>query len=283
MRDRGDDRDGWRGGFIIPLFFIGVAAGRLTHLAFPGTNEVVLMAAFMAATNTGVTKTPLGSTLVVTQMAGLQLLPTTLIAAVVALLLTSEVGPHPHPGGAHDPPSTPHPTPPSTPHADPASTPPGPRSRAPWGTRERLEAWGPMTPAPPLSMADYQALAGFRRGLREFLHFSEEASRAEGVAPSQHQLLLAIKAMPPTGPDRRPPSARSPTGSSCATTRRSSWSTGRPPPGLVTRVADPDDARCQRLHLTAKGEEKLARLSELHREELRRLREETFAHLLSLG
>jgi H+/Cl- antiporter ClcA len=83
---------GWRGGFIIPLFFVGMAAGRLTHLAFPGTNEVVVMAAFMVAVNTGVTKTPLGSTLVVTQMAGLQLLPTTLIAAMVALLLTSEVG-----------------------------------------------------------------------------------------------------------------------------------------------------------------------------------------------
>jgi H+/Cl- antiporter ClcA len=46
----------------------------------------------MAAANTGVTKTPIGSTLVVSQMAGLQLLPTTLIASVVALLLTSEVG-----------------------------------------------------------------------------------------------------------------------------------------------------------------------------------------------
>ncbi|MDQ6615024.1 MAG: chloride channel protein [Actinomycetota bacterium] len=83
---------GWRGGFIIPLFFMGVAAGRLMHVAFPGTNEVVLMAACMAAANTGVTKTPLGSTLVVTEMAGLQLLPTTLIAAVVSLLLTSGVG-----------------------------------------------------------------------------------------------------------------------------------------------------------------------------------------------
>ena len=32
------------------------------------------MAAFMAAINVGVTKTPLGSTLVVTEMAGLQVL-----------------------------------------------------------------------------------------------------------------------------------------------------------------------------------------------------------------
>jgi H+/Cl- antiporter ClcA len=83
---------GWRGGFIIPLFFIGAALGRLWHLALPHTNEVVLMAALMVAINTGVTKTPLGSTLVVTKMAGLPLLPTTLIAAVVSLLLTSAAG-----------------------------------------------------------------------------------------------------------------------------------------------------------------------------------------------
>jgi H+/Cl- antiporter ClcA len=83
---------GWRGGFIIPMFFLGASLGRLAHLLVPSTNEVVLMAAFMAAINVGVTKTPIGSTLVVTEMAGLALLPTTLIAAVVALFLTSEVG-----------------------------------------------------------------------------------------------------------------------------------------------------------------------------------------------
>ncbi len=82
---------GWRGGFTIPLFFIGVASGRLFHLAVPSTNEVVMMAALMAAVNVGVTKTPRGSTLVVTEMAGLQLLPTTLIAAVLTLLMISQV------------------------------------------------------------------------------------------------------------------------------------------------------------------------------------------------
>jgi H+/Cl- antiporter ClcA len=83
---------GWRGGFIIPLFFMGVAIGRLGHSVFPGTNVVVLMAATMAAASCGVTKTPLGSTLVVAEMAGLGLLPPVLIASMVALLLTSEVG-----------------------------------------------------------------------------------------------------------------------------------------------------------------------------------------------
>jgi len=82
---------GWRGGFIIPMFLMGVALGRATHVLFPHTNGVVMMAAFMTAINVGVTKTPLGSTLVVTEMSGLQVLPTTLLAAMVSLLLTSEV------------------------------------------------------------------------------------------------------------------------------------------------------------------------------------------------
>jgi H+/Cl- antiporter ClcA len=83
---------GWRGGFIIPLFFMGVALGRMGHVAFPGSNESVLMAGCMVAACVGVTKTPIGSTLVVTEMAGLRLLPLTVLAALVALLLTSEVG-----------------------------------------------------------------------------------------------------------------------------------------------------------------------------------------------
>ncbi len=83
---------GWRGGFIIPLFFMGACFGRAFHGLVPDANEAVMVAAFMAAANTGVTKTPLGSTLVVSEMTGFRLLPTTLIATVVSLALTSEVG-----------------------------------------------------------------------------------------------------------------------------------------------------------------------------------------------
>ncbi|MEP6622855.1 MAG: chloride channel protein [Acidimicrobiia bacterium] len=82
----------WRGGFIIPLFFIGACLGRAVHIIAPGTNEAVMIAAFMAAANAGVTKTPLGSTLVVTEMSGFRLLPTTLLATMVSFMLTSEVG-----------------------------------------------------------------------------------------------------------------------------------------------------------------------------------------------
>jgi len=82
----------WRGGFIIPLFFMGACLARAFHGLVPDTNEAVLIAAFMAAANTGVTKTPLGSTLVVSEMAGFRLLPTTLLATMVTLVLTSEIG-----------------------------------------------------------------------------------------------------------------------------------------------------------------------------------------------
>jgi chloride channel protein, CIC family len=83
---------GWKGGFIIPLFFMGVCVAQLAHHAVPSANLWVLVPCLMVAANVGVTKTPIGSTLVVTEMAGITLLPTTLIAAVVALLLTSGVG-----------------------------------------------------------------------------------------------------------------------------------------------------------------------------------------------
>lgn len=83
---------GWRGGFIIPLFFMGAALGHAFHTLVPSTNEAVIACALMAAANTGVTKTPLGSTLVVSKMVGLSLVPSTAIAAVVALLLTHRSG-----------------------------------------------------------------------------------------------------------------------------------------------------------------------------------------------
>jgi len=83
---------GWPGGFIIPLFFMGATLGELTHHGFLDARSGVVVAAFMVAANVGVTKTLLGSTLVVTEMGGIRLLPTSLLAAIVAMLLTSSVG-----------------------------------------------------------------------------------------------------------------------------------------------------------------------------------------------
>ncbi|HVB35683.1 MAG TPA: helix-turn-helix domain-containing protein [Candidatus Acidoferrales bacterium] len=46
------------------------------------------------------------------------------------------------------------------------------------------------------SKFDYQALAQFRYEIRRFINFSEQAARAAGVEPQQHQALLAIKGLP---------------------------------------------------------------------------------------
>lgn len=82
---------GWKGGFIIPLFFMGAAFGQIAAEVFPSLNEPVVMACAMVALCVGVTKTPIGTMLVVTEMAGLQLLPALLIAAVVAIFAADRV------------------------------------------------------------------------------------------------------------------------------------------------------------------------------------------------
>jgi DNA-binding MarR family transcriptional regulator len=48
-----------------------------------------------------------------------------------------------------------------------------------------------------LKETDYQALAEFRYQIRCFLRFSEQAARALGLEPQQHQVLLAIKGLSP--------------------------------------------------------------------------------------
>ena len=83
---------GWKGGFIIPLFFVGYCLARATTGHLPGGDPWILAAGLMAAANVGVTKTPIGSTLVVTEMAGMSVLPSTLVASLVSMLLTSGVG-----------------------------------------------------------------------------------------------------------------------------------------------------------------------------------------------
>ena len=54
---------------------------------------------------------------------------------------------------------------------------------------------------PDKATPNYRALAAFRHEIRRFLRFSENAARASGLEPQQHQLLLAIKGLPP---DSRP-------------------------------------------------------------------------------
>lgn len=117
-----------------------------------------------------------------------------------------------------------------------------------------------------LTPADYQVLAEFRFLLRRFMVFSEEAAREAGLAPQQHQALLAIKGFEgaPTVGDLA---------GRLAIKHHSAV-------GLVDRLVkaghlkrrhDAADRRRVTLALTASGESLLADLSSAHRDELRML------------
>jgi DNA-binding MarR family transcriptional regulator len=122
--------------------------------------------------------------------------------------------------------------------------------------------------SPPLTDADYAALADFRYSLRRFLAFSETKAADHGLTPQQHQALLAIRAVPAGKAtighvaDRlllRPHSA---TG---LVDRLETL-------GLVVRRPSPEDRRQALLELTDKALDLLAGLSATHRDEIRRLR-----------
>jgi DNA-binding MarR family transcriptional regulator len=123
-------------------------------------------------------------------------------------------------------------------------------------------------PPGPLTKQDFEALARFRFGIRRYLRFSEETVRSHGLTPQHYQLLLALKGYP---------------GREWATVRELAdrlqlrhhsvvelvnRAQGQ---GLVERASHPGDARAVRVLLTADGERILARLSALHRDELRRM------------
>jgi DNA-binding MarR family transcriptional regulator len=137
-----------------------------------------------------------------------------------------------------------------------------------------------MAAAPKLSIGDYRALARFRHALRVFQRFSELAARAEGLTPTQHQLLLAIKGHR----DDASPSTSDVADALQLRLHSAVELIGRAEAaGLLTRRADAGDARRQLLFLTAEGEERLASLSVLHRDELRRFRTEMVEVLRELG
>jgi DNA-binding MarR family transcriptional regulator len=130
-----------------------------------------------------------------------------------------------------------------------------------------------------LATRDYEVLARFRYGLRVFLRFSEDAARAAGITPAQHQLLLAVRGYPGGRP---------------TISELADWLQLRHnstvelidravDAGLLTRHTDGDDRRRQRLELTPHGSDLLGRLSAAHRQELRRFREEFVTLLDELG
>ena len=118
-----------------------------------------------------------------------------------------------------------------------------------------------------LSDADYRALADFRHQLRRFVAFSEAAAKEVGLEPRQHQLLLALRALPADE------------AATIAALAERLVLRHHTVVGLVDRLErgkllvrrhDAADRRQVRLQITARGGELLRRLTEAHRLELRR-------------
>lgn len=61
---------GWRGGFIIPLFFVGATLGLLLHQVLPDQNLSLMMVCCMAAINACVTRTPISTIILLSTMTG---------------------------------------------------------------------------------------------------------------------------------------------------------------------------------------------------------------------
>jgi DNA-binding MarR family transcriptional regulator len=119
-----------------------------------------------------------------------------------------------------------------------------------------------------INRSEYQRLAAFRYAIRKFLRFSEQASRAAGLTPQQHQALLAIKGQ---SNDER-----------ATITELAEWMQlehhtvvelvdRMVSSGLVSRGLNPKDRREVLVSLTPRGEEVLRHLSAVTRDELRRL------------
>ena len=118
--------------------------------------------------------------------------------------------------------------------------------------------------APP--QINYTALADFRHEIRRFLSFSEIVARAAGIEPQQHQALLAIKGRPLGSETTVGVLAERLQLRHHSTVELSRRLEGN---GWIRRSRHGSDRREVQLVVTPRGEKLLAKLSLLHRNELR--------------
>ncbi|MEG4965163.1 chloride channel protein [Microcoleus sp. B6-A1] len=78
---------GWRGGIIIPLFFIGACLGKAIAIINPASNETLAMICVMAALNSTVTRTPISTTLLLAKLTGFSTFTPILFASLVGFFL----------------------------------------------------------------------------------------------------------------------------------------------------------------------------------------------------
>jgi len=112
---------------------------------------------------------------------------------------------------------------------------------------------------------EIRKLAWFRYGLRKYIRFSEQAARAAGITPQQHQLLLGIGGYTGRGwatiselAEFLQERHNAVVGLVVRAARK----------GLVRKVQEGSDRRFVRVTMTAKGDSLLRKLSELHHRKL---------------
>ncbi|MCM4158281.1 chloride channel protein [Antarcticibacterium flavum] len=82
---------GWRGGFIIPLFFVGATLGLIIHQLFPTTNLSLAVITCMAAINACVTRTPMSTTILLATLTGFGYFIPILFASLTGYFLAPRI------------------------------------------------------------------------------------------------------------------------------------------------------------------------------------------------
>ncbi len=78
---------GWRGGFIIPLFFTGACLGKAIATLVPTVNPALAMICTMASLNAAVTRTPVSTTLLLSKLTNFGPLTPILFASLTGFFL----------------------------------------------------------------------------------------------------------------------------------------------------------------------------------------------------
>ena len=116
-----------------------------------------------------------------------------------------------------------------------------------------------------VSKKEFQTLSQFRYQLRRFLRFSEDITHREGVTNLQYLLLLHIKGFPDrewaTVGELAEKLQAQPHGTVALVNRCEKL-------GLVRRQPGRKDRREVEIHLTTAGEQMVAKVARLHRDEL---------------
>ena len=82
---------GWRGGFIIPLFFVGTTLALILHHFFPTVNVTLIVISCMAAINACVTRTPMSTTILLATLTGFSYFIPILFASLTGYFLAPKI------------------------------------------------------------------------------------------------------------------------------------------------------------------------------------------------